>query len=336
MSREVWRQAAGRIAEHVAAHALPEVRIILHGGEPLLAGADRLLAIMADMRQAIPDRCDVRFGMQTNGTLLTEQALRPLARAGLAIGVSLDGVGEQHDRHRRTPAGRGTFVAVDRALQLLGSPAYRSSFSGLLCTIDPLTDPVTTYEALLRYRPPAIDFLLPHANWAHPPPHPGRYGDWLIALFDRWCDGTGEDVRIRLLGEILHLVLGGASRSEHVGLSPAAMLVVESDGAVELVDSLKSAYPGAAATGLTVGEDPIDSALTHPGVVARQIGLAALGDECLTCPVRTVCGGGHYAHRYRPGSGFRHPSVYCADLRTVIRHVGGRVRRHLATSGARP
>jgi uncharacterized protein len=223
---------------------------------------------------------------------------------------------------------------VDRALRLLGSPPYRSAFSGLLCTIDPMTDPVHTYESLLPYRPPAVDFLLPHANWAAPPAYPGRYGDWLIAVFDRWYGAGGTEVRIRLFGEILQLVLGGASRSEHVGLSPAGMLVVESDGAVELVDSLKSTYPGAAATGLTVFADPFDAALTHPGVVARQIGLAALSDECRSCPIGRMCGGGHYAHRYRPGSGFRHPSVYSADLRKLFRHVSERLSSDLVIAGA--
>jgi uncharacterized protein len=39
----------------------------------------------------------------------------------------------------------------------------------------------------------------------------------------------------------------------------------------------------------------------------------------------TTCGGGLYPHRYRSGSGFRHPSVYCADLMRLITHVRDRV-----------
>jgi uncharacterized protein len=40
-----------------------------------------------------------------------------------------------------------------------------------------------------------------------------------------------------------------------------------------------------------------------------------------------ICGGGLYPHRYRNGEGFRHPSVYCADLMRVISHVRDRVIR---------
>ena len=38
-----------------------------------------------------------------------------------------------------------------------------------------------------------------------------------------------------------------------------------------------------------------------------------------------ICGGGYFPHRYRSGSGFRNPSVYCADLQRVITHIAARV-----------
>ena len=43
----VTRRTAERIAEHAAAHGLPDIAVVLHGGEPLLAGADRLAADIA-------------------------------------------------------------------------------------------------------------------------------------------------------------------------------------------------------------------------------------------------------------------------------------------------
>ena len=52
ISDEVTAQAARRIADHAAAHALPAVQIILHGGEPLLAGPARLRRIITALRSA--------------------------------------------------------------------------------------------------------------------------------------------------------------------------------------------------------------------------------------------------------------------------------------------
>jgi uncharacterized protein len=81
---------------------------------------------------------------------------------------------------------------------------------------------------------------------------------------------------------------------------------------------------------MTVTGNSFDDALHHPSVVARQLGLAALADSCRRCDLRRVCGGGHYAHRYRQGSGFRNPSVYCPDLTALITHIGDRVRTDLS------
>jgi uncharacterized protein len=40
-----------------------------------------------------------------------------------------------------------------------------------------------------------------------------------------------------------------------------------------------------------------------------------------------------YTHRYRPGTGFLNPSVYCADLMKFIDHASARVQADLATLG---
>jgi hypothetical protein len=51
--------------------------------------------------------------------------------------------------------------------------------------------------------------------------------------------------------------------------------------------------------------------------------------------VVTSCGGGLYAHRYKTGSGFDNPSVYCADLLKIITHVQDGLRP-AGGAGARP
>ncbi|GGN46858.1 FxsB family cyclophane-forming radical SAM/SPASM peptide maturase [Actinoplanes campanulatus] len=334
MPPEVVRAAAGRIREHARAHRLDGVRLILHGGEPLLAGRDGLRSIVGTLRSALAGTCAVDFGLQTNGVLLDEKMLGELRSLDVAIGISLDGPPADNDRHRRRADGRGSYAAVHRALTLLDQPGNRSAYAGLLCTIDPDTDPLECYRTLLGYHPPAIDFLFPHANWEQPPRRATeddtRYADWLVTIFDEWYGAERQATRIRLFEAVINLLLGGGSRSEQVGLSPVAVAVIESDGAVEQEDSLKSAYDGACSTGANVLTHELDAALTHPGIVARQIGERALADACRPCELRRVCGAGHYAHRYRRGAGFRNPSVYCADLTRLITHVHRRVAADLA------
>jgi uncharacterized protein len=332
MAPEVVERSARRIAEHVATHDLEAVEVVLHGGEPLLAGVAAIEFTADTLRRSVPARVDLR--VQTNGVLLDEAMVLALGRHGIKIGVSLDGRREDNDRRRKRKDGRGSFEQVRDGIGQLKA-AYPELFSGLIATIDLEADPVATYEALLEFAPPAVDLLLPHGNWTDPPPglrpddDAAPYGEWLVRAFDRWYGARPVETSVRYFQEIITLLLGGRSRVESIGLSPVALLVIDTDGGLEQVDTLRSAFDGASQTGLTVFSDPFDTALRHPGVVARQIGVAALSDTCRECPVHTVCGGGYYPHRYRAGAGFRQPSVYCRDLKLLIDHIEGRVRADL-------
>jgi uncharacterized protein len=178
-----------------------------------------------------------------------------------------------------------------------------------------------------------IDLSLPHGTWSSPPPgleaarQTGRtpYGDWLTGVFDRWYPVARRETDVRILTQIMVLLAGGRSSVETIGLSPSACLVIDTDGSVEQVDTLRAAGPGEVETGLSVDNDAFDTALWHPGIVARQLGVEALAESCRRCDVHSVCGAGYYPHRYRRGSGFQNPSVYCHDLRRLILHVRDRM-----------
>jgi uncharacterized protein len=325
MSPEIAEMTAQRIGEHARAHRLHDVALVLHGGEPLLAGQDLIWSLVEATRKAAGPEVNVAAHVQTNAVGLTDAYLRLFAELELRVGVSLDGTREQHNRHRRFASGRGSYAAAAAGLQRLRQQQYRHLFSGILCTIDLRNDPVTAYEALLAFEPPRIDFLLPHATWDELPPgrtreaHETPYADWLTAIFDRWYHDPISD--IRLFTEIIRLILTGTSSGEMVGLEPSTVVVIETDGSVEQVDSLKAAYQGAAGTGLHILRDDLDTALMLPGIVARQLGEQALAAQCRRCPVHRICGGGLYSHRYRTGNGFANPSVYCADLLRLINHI---------------
>lgn len=327
MSSRTLDLTAARIAEHVAAHDLDSIEIVLHGGEPLLAGPDLIAAVVNKVRTAVGGDARVSASVQTNGSRLTPDFLPVLAQLEVGIGISLDGTSDLHDLHRRWPDGRGSYAAVAAALDRLITSPYRRLFTGLLCTIDLRNEPLATYEGLLQFSPPLIDFLLPHGNWSAPPPQrnpedpASPYADWLITIFDRWYGAPVKETGVRLFEEIINLLLGGASRSEDVGISPTGVMVVEANGAIEQSDMLKTAYHGAATTRMHVAADSFDAALLTPGIVARQLGFQGLSASCQTCPIGRICGGGLYPHRYLRGAGFANPSVYCTDLFHLIGHI---------------
>jgi uncharacterized protein len=337
MTDEVFRTACSQIAAHVDAHAVPSISLVLHGGEPLLAGAERLDRFAATATRLLGDRTRLRLGMQTNGLLLDDRMAEICSRRGIRVAVSIDGDATGHDRHRRFRNGRGSYAEVVRGIGILRRA--RHLYAGLLCTIDVDNDPLATYRALVDFEPPAVDFLLPHGNWTDPPPRrspgaPPVYGEWLSAIFDEWFPAPVQPTRVRLFEDILALALGGHGSSESVGLSPVRVAVIETDGSIEQVDTLKTAYAGATKVALEAGGNPLDHALYQPPIVARQIGAEALSPTCRDCSIRRICGGGNYTHRYREGSGFLNPSVYCPDLTFLIRHITGRVAEQLTRIGA--
>lgn len=335
MSDEVVVATAGRIAEHAADHDLDEIRVVFHGGEPLLAGREFLERSMSTIRGAMAEPVRLSFGMQSNAVRIDEATAQWCADHRLSVGVSLDGDRIANDRHRRYRNGASSYDQVLSGVRNL--QRHPGVFTGLLCTIDLANDPVQTYDEFLSLGPPAVDFLLPHGNWTTPPPDrrddPSTpYANWLIAIFDRWFDAPRKEVRIRFFEEIINLLLGGASHVETVGLTPATLVVIETSGEIEQVDALKSAFDGAASTGTTVFDTSFDEVLRQPGVAARQLGSASLCTTCSGCEIGAVCGGGYYPHRYRAGSGFLNPSVYCQDLYRLIKHIDDRLHTGLAAA----
>jgi uncharacterized protein len=331
MSEPVVRAAAARISAHARDHGLPRLTVILHGGEPLLAGPLRLRRLLETLRAQIDPVCDLSLQLQTNGLGLTQELCDLLAEYHVQVGVSLDGDQVANDRHRRYLDGRGSYAQVLAALALLRRAPNRALYSGLLCTVDVANDPVAVYEALLEQEPPRLDFLLPHATWDAPPPRPGDapapYADWLLAIFDRWIAG-GQPVPIRGFDSLLALAAGRPSSTEALGGPVGGIAVVETAGTWEQVDSLRIISPEAPWTGLNVHEHTVDDVAGHDRVVARLHG--ELAPECLACPVLDSCGGGLFAHRFGRGNGFRNPSVFCADLFGLV--TGIRSRRAAAAT----
>ncbi|MEY9995922.1 uncharacterized protein ABIE67_007954 [Streptomyces sp. V4I8] len=328
ISQETISWTALRLAEHAKKHQLASVQVILHGGEPLLAGPARLRAVCEALTLALYGVCALDLRIHTNAVQLGERHLDLFAEYGVRVGVSLDGDRVANDRHRLFANGRSSYDKVLRAIALLDQDRYRHLYAGILCTIDVRDDPVAVHDALAALRPPRVDFLLPHATWDAPPLRPDgaetRYADWLLAVHRRWSE-RGCPMPVRLFDSVVSTLGGGPGLTEAMGLEAADVVVVETDGTYEQADSLKTAYDGAPVTGKDVFRHTLDEVARHPGITARQHGLDGLCAECRSCPVVRSCGGGLFAHRYRSdGTGFDNPSVYCADLKELIQSIDAR------------
>lgn len=339
MAEETVAHTARRLADYARLRALETVTVILHGGEPLLAGPARLRAVCAELRATVGAVTQLDLRVHTNGVQLGRRHLDVFREFDVRLGISLDGDRVANDRHRLDRRGRSSHDRVLRAIGLLQAPEYRHLFGGLLCTVDVANDPVAVHDALTALDPPRIDYLLPHSTWDSPPPRglsDSRvpYADWLLAVFDRWLE-QGAKVPVRLFDSVLSTLRGGPSLTEAMGLAPSDLAVVETDGTFEQADSLKIAYDGAPATGYDVFRHDFEEFSRHPGVQARRLGLQGVSRTCRRCPVVDSCGGGLYAHRYSADRMFDNPSVFCSDLRALVEGIAERITERALCPGVR-
>ncbi|MGW7365604.1 FxsB family cyclophane-forming radical SAM/SPASM peptide maturase [Streptomyces sp. NPDC054841] len=325
MSVDVARATARRIGEHITAHGLQAVHVVLHGGEPMLAGPRHMADLLTAVRDGIPADTKVRFELQTNGTLLTEAWLDLFEQHEVVVGVSLDGPPAANDRHRLTYASRSSAASAVRGIELLRTRPHL--FAGLLAVVDLANDPVEVHDYLASFEPPTIDFGLPHGTHDDPPHRNDsaipEYGLWMSRVYDAWLARPEYQHSVRMLEDIVALSSGVRGSVETLGLAPPASVVIESDGTIEGVDTLRSVEEGASWLGLDVFAQSFDDVLQHPKLLHRQYGRAALAEKCQRCPLVEVCGGGYLPHRFSTIRGYRNPSVYCSDLEYLILHVQG-------------
>jgi uncharacterized protein len=325
MSTVTATAVAACIRQHVEVHGIPRVQIALHGGEPLMLGRERVTEIVRIFREAIP--CVVEIGVQTNGTLIDEAWVRLFDQLGISVGLSLDGPKAVNDLHRLYRNGKSSFPKTMSGLSaLLASEAGRRCLSGVLTVVNPTTDPGELLAFFDRSGIHNIDLLLPHGTYDTPPigmPDPlesDAYARWMIRFFDHWFADFAH-IKVRYLEEIVAMLLGGASRLEAIGAHSVNLVIFETDGEIEALDSLKVAGQEATALGLNATDHSLDDALAHPAIYSRMMGVKALSQACRDCPEVQNCAGGYLPHRFSSRNGFQNPTVYCANLKLIFEHI---------------
>lgn len=325
MSSATAMAVAACIRQHVEAHRIPQVQIALHGGEPLMLGRERITEIVGIFREGIP--CVVDIGVQTNGTLIDEAWVSLFDKLGISVGLSLDGPKAVNDLHRLYRSGRSSFSKTMSGLSaLLASEAGKKCLSGVLTVINPATDPAELLEFFDRSGIHNIDLLLPHGTYDAPPigmPDPlesDAYARWIIRFFDLWF-ADFPHIKVRYLEEIVAMLLGGASRLEAIGAHSVNLVIFETDGEIEALDSLKVAGQAATTLGLNATDHSLDDALAHPAIYSRMMGVKALPQTCRDCAEVGNCAGGYLPHRFSSHNGFQNPTVYCANLKLIFEHM---------------
>jgi len=356
MEPPVLEQAIYRVAEHADRHNLPHLRLIGHGGEPLLVlrkHPDYFTNFAGAVRHHIePTGTQTHLSLQTNGLLLNDRQgpriIDQLGNAGFRVGLSIDGPKLANDLHRRDRSGRSTHSRAERAARHLRESGIRWDILGV---IDPRTNPDEVLEYLAGLQPDSINLFPMHANHSAPPlQHPGALsiGEWQKRAFDHYTNwsmyhpGINEPpFTMPFYDNYLRLAFGARSINDASGERTTQELFITSGGKYERLDTLKSADDGAVKTWRNIYEHSMDEMRQDPGIIARRMGFAALAPECQGCEVLDLCFGNHYPNRYQApekelspfsspeefADAFRNPSIHCEDHRFFLGYVNRLVDR---------
>lgn len=284
MSQETAERALD-IALAEAQQTNRNLDISFFGGEPLLEWSLLQHCCAYIQKKTAGSNTRIRFGITTNGTLLTQDKLEWMAGLDFLVGLSIDGSPAMHNTNRCYADGRGSHEQVAEALELIADqPRLRSK---LICVVNPAN----------------CSHLKSGVLWLH-----GHYRGPIGLNFDYWSEWTDE--QFATLNQQLELVARDVTNSYRIGhpiqleclegkiishLSPASPDCVHCTiGEREIAVSVDgNFFPCSRMVG--VGDDP---AITFGSVSsgidrARQnFIIATRGNatpECRICELRQRC-----------------------------------------------
>lgn len=334
MSKKVVDATISKAISHCKRKGIDFFVFSFHGGEPLLAGKPFFKYFVEQAREKfLPEGIQPYFALQTNGVLLTEDWCHHFSSLGIEITISLDGDKETNDNYRIDHKGKGSYDRIVKGLRIAQKSMFNVPPPGILSVIDVFSDPIKVYNHFKELDIHWFDLNHPDANYdALPPgydssPEVTPYADWLIKMFDLWFSEKRENKKpqIRLFEDIVKSVLGSMQSTDALGNHRSEVLVIETDGGLEAVDTLKVCGDGFTKNNLNILNNEFDEVFQDDLVELYENSHAMLPAKCLVCPIKDICGGGYIPHRYSSKNGFNNPSIYCNDWLKFILHVRNKV-----------
>jgi uncharacterized protein len=326
-------ESSARIAKWLAVGCrdlqIKELLISFHGGEPMLLKPERFDSICCAFTEQLGQIVRLNFGIQTNGTILTDKWLSILCKHRVKVGVSIDGGRIAHDRYRLDRRGRSTFDRTERNLKTLakvgeGVPGRDINLS-TISVLDARNDYTGIYHYLRGLGVRRMSFLLPDRNFddhfSGGEETALRYGQLLFELFVAWLTENCPGVEIRFISEFLRR-LGvrestSAQQQKRCELSAdkkwaRQVLIVHSDEIVTVSDSYIPALTWYKSTPqCSIHDSSLRGYLMNGIFDEIERATTSLCAKCEKCKWKLICKGGDLENRFSKANGFENPSAYC-------------------------
>lgn len=315
-------KVAERIREAFDNQFCESVRIIFHGGEPLLIGKERFERLCRRLLKSGPAG-KITLCMQTNAMLIDEEWINLFTEFNVSVGVSIDGPKEIHDRFRLDKAGRPTFDKTARGIHKLVISANQGFISppGALVVIQPDSDPNAIFRLIVdEFGITNMDFLIPDGTWDITKPA-GDIGEYLCTLFDCWSGSGRLNIYIRILKSSLSLLMGGPSFLGGFGPTNSTAVTILGNGDINGDDFLRTCGDFVVDLEMDLFNHSFEEAYKSNNLRLIDFSATTLPEDCLGCAFEKICCGGQLTHRFSREHLFRNKSIYCSELKMFYEHV---------------
>ena len=331
MSNEIVEAMLLRINNHCKEHNILRFLIVFHGGEPLLVGKDFYKNFVKSANLIISKDIEISYTMQSNGILLDVSWCKLLKKLNIQVGVSLDGTPTSNEQNRVYHNGKGSYAEILNGFKNVKS-IFGRKFSNCLCVIDTNQQPNDVYNHFKSIGVNSVSFLFQDFNYiTSKQSSVPQVGKWLIKLFDIWYNDK-EEIKptLKPFDELVGLILGKNVGSESFGKGFNDTIVIETDGAIETVDTLRICGNGFTKTKFNVLNDEFNE-LFKESKLARLYYKAhlELPEICQSCTIQNICGGGYLGHRYSPDNDFDNPTIYCKEIIHLVAYMQNKILDNL-------
>lgn len=346
MSDEVLDTYVAQLIDASLATGQTEVQFAWQGGEPLMLGLEYFRKIVQFQQRHAPAGVPIRNSLQTNGMLLDDDWGAFLHDNGFLVGISIDGPKPVHDRYRLDRAGRPTFDAVMRGVDVLqrhgvdhnalttvhransgkGREVYKflrgRGFEHL--QFIPIVERASG-AGLAGAPQQDMDPALSVTPWSVAP---RAYGKFLCDIFDIWFRQDIGDVFVQHFEMLLGAWLGHPPNICVFAETCGDALALEHDGSLYSCDHY--VYPEYRLGRIT--ETPLTEMLWSDTQQAfGQAKKDSLTEQCRSCAFLRACNGGCPKHRFATSrTGEPGQSYFCESYTMVFRHTQERMARMAA------
>jgi uncharacterized protein len=310
-------------------HSIDEIRIDLHGGEPLLMKKARMSAMLEIFRSSIPNSTDLTICIQTNATLLDEEWISIFSKYNVSVGVSLDGPPKENDLHRVDKNGRGTHSVIVKAIEMLKEASKKCGgiFAGVICVINQDFDGRKVYRHFVDdLGVERIHFIKPNQTRdAADIKLVEGTSRFLQDALNEWVNDGNPNIYVRQFNDPLkHLCASGLSKSTS---DRYVAMTVRSNGEIAIDDDFRNTLPLLFNIKLNVASSVLADFLNQPGVVDFHQACTEMPPPCSQCGAREICQGGaglgeSALHRYSFINKFRNASLFCQSHQAIIIRLG--------------